>query len=326
VTGAAAPRQPTRPYVDRPLRDLVAARRLADDVATELDLPAPTLVRRGMNAVFRSGRVAIRVGLPTARPHVSIELARWLTAMDVIVPRPASDQVFGAPAGEAHSADANAEDAGGERPAATVWEWIEPIAEPVDWRAVGAMLAALHAADVDLAPPGLPLPVPWRFPWWDFAGLFEALDERALRTVHDDQAYAAMRAVVDQHAGWDTPTDPLVLCHGDVHPGNVIMSAHGAVLIDWDLMCVAPRGWDHGPMMRWATHWGGVPEDYVALAAGYGRSMVGDPFAEAVADLRLVAATLMRVRAAEHDPAARVEAERRLASWCGVDTGPWHAQ
>jgi hypothetical protein len=39
--------------------------------------------------------------------------------------------------------------------------------------------------------------------------------------------------------------------------------------------------------------------------------MLGDPVAEAIAELRLVAATLMRVRAALSDPSARDEAERR---------------
>ena len=36
------------------------------------------------------------------------------------------------------------------------------------------------------------------------------------------------------------------------------MSADGVVLLDWDLMCLGPRGWDHAPMMTWATRWGGL--------------------------------------------------------------------
>ena len=271
--------------------------------------------------------VAIRVGHPTAPPEVAVELAEWLASLGVVVPRPAAGGTVRQPPAVAHHvADPAAHE--GDEPgpplAATLWEWIEPLDVAVDWRSIGAMLARLHATEVDRAPVGLPLPAPWRFPWWDFAALFDGLGEHA--TGADADAFAAMRGVVDRHAGWDEPPGPFVLCHGDVHPGNVMMSDRGAVLLDWDLACVAPAGWDHGPMMRWATHWGGAATDYEDFAAGYGRSMVGDPFAEAVADLRLVAATLMRVRAADHDPAARPEAQRRLDSWRGVDVGPWHAQ
>ena len=41
--------------------------------------------------------------------------------------------------------------------------------------------------------------------------------------------------------------------------------------------------------------------EYEEFASGYGASLRGDPAAEAFAELRLVAATLMRVKAA-HDP------------------------
>jgi hypothetical protein len=55
--------------------------------------------------------------------------------------------------------------------------------------------------------------------------------------------------------------------------------------------------------------------------------MRGDGVAEAIATLRLVAATLMRVRAGRHDEAARDEAEGRLRWWRGdADAPPWHAQ
>jgi hypothetical protein len=65
---------------------------------------------------------------------------------------------------------------------------------------------------------------------------------------------------------------------------------------------------------------------YAELAAGYGRSLADDPTAQALAELRLVAATIMRLRAARDDPAARPEAEHRLAYWRDGPTAPaWHA-
>ena len=119
----------------------------------------------------------------------------------------------------------------------------------------------------------------------------------------------------------------MVVCHGDVHPGNVLMRADGPVLIDWDLLCLAPPGWDHGPMLTFADRWGGRAGEYDEFAHGYGRSLADDPATIAIAELRLVAATLMRVIAALGDPAARSEAERRLRFWRGdPDAPPWTAQ
>ena len=47
----------------------------------------------------------------------------------------------------------------------------------------------------------------------------------------------------------------------------------------------------------------------------------------ALAELRLVAATLMRVTASIADPGAGAEAERRLRYWRGdADAPAWHAQ
>jgi hypothetical protein len=66
--------------------------------------------------------------------------------------------------------------------------------------------------------------------------------------------------------------------------------------------------------------------EYEAFARGYGRSLRDDPAAMAIAELRLVAATLMRVAASIDDPAARPEAERRLRFWRGdPDAPPWTA-
>jgi aminoglycoside phosphotransferase (APT) family kinase protein len=118
-----------------------------------------------------------------------------------------------------------------------------------------------------------------------------------------------------------------VVCHGDVHPGNVIQSSEGPVLLDWDLLCCGPPGWDHAPLMTWSQRWGGEPGIYESFAEGIGRSMRGDPLAEAIAELRLVAATLMRVLAAQSNPAAVDEAELRLRYWRGDPAAPqWHAQ
>jgi Ser/Thr protein kinase RdoA (MazF antagonist) len=295
-----------RPFVDTPPGTLDVTLAAARAAADELGLGAPVPLRTGMNALFGCDDVVLRVSRTNAPPGVAIELAARLAAAGIPVPEPA---VPGAViAGEL---------------SVTAWRRIHPVADPVDWHAVGRALARLHALARSDLPAGFPLPRPTSFPWWQFDAMVADTSGDI-----DAEALAGLETAVARGRRW-LELDPagLVVCHGDVHPGNVVMSDGGVVLLDWDLMCLAPPGWDHAPMMTWAARWGGAAGEYEALAAGYGRSFRGDPRTEAFAELRLVAATLMRVRAGRHDPAARAEAERRLRYWRGDPAAPgWTAQ
>ncbi len=293
-----------RAYVDRPVSDLAAATRAATTAAAHWRMEAPELLRVGMNAIFVCGPDVLRVSEPTAPAEVSLDLARFWLANEVSVAAPARDDVVRS---------------GGL--SVTAWERIIDESIPIDWSAVGALVRRVHATDLSSLPPSLPLPSPTSFPWWNF----DALLERAAPAL-DDAAREGLAATIDRHAQW-TEFSELVLCHGDVHPGNVLMRHDGPVLLDWDLLCEAPPAWDHGPMLTWAQRWGGRPGEYEAFASGYGRSLDGEPEAMAIAELRLVAATLMRVAASITNPAAKPEAERRLRYWRGeVDAPSWTAQ
>ncbi len=257
-----------------------------------------------MNAIFACGSVVLRVSAPTAPAEVSLELARFWQGCGVTVPRAARDDVVLV-----------------DDLSVTVWERIHDVAVPIDWAQVGALVRRVHDTDRSSLPPSVPLPSPIAFPWWDF----ESLLERAAPAL-DDAARRGLAEVIDRHAGWKE-FDEVVVCHGDVHPGNVMMHGGVPVLLDWDLLCVAPPGWDHGPMLTWAERWGGQSGTYEAFASGYGRSLRDDPQTIAIADLRLVAATLMRVAVSITNPEARPEAERRLRYWRGdPDAPPWTAQ
>lgn len=194
----------------------------------------------------------------------------------------------------------------------------------VDWAEVGAMVRRVHsidAADV----PGLP----WcgDFAHWQIDSLLAEV-----RPHVDAAAVSGFDACLARWPGWrEQMRSSLVVCHGDVHPGNVMPSAQGPVLLDWDMRCRAPAGWDHAALLRWgdrwSDRWGGGALAYDAFAHGYGRSLRGQWITEAMAELRLLVATLMRVRAGLTDRAAAGEAERRLRWWRGDPDAPrWEPQ
>lgn len=296
----------TRAFVDQRVDDVEAAAAVADVAAETWGLTRPVLLRHGMNVIFRCRDVVIRVARPSVHASCSIELAATLAAHDIpVVPAARPDVV------QANGLSA------------TAWVFVPSSGEPVDWRAVGAIVRRVHAISPADLPSAVPTPSPATFPWWDFERLLGEVGARL-----DPAARSGIDAALERWTGWsDWEPAAAVLCHGDVHPGNVIMASGGPIVIDWDLLCVAPPGWDHAPLMTWSERWGGDRGIYEAFADGAGGSRRGDARADGFAELRLVAATLMRVKAGMADPAARPEADRRLAYWRGDEDAPvWRAQ
>lgn len=295
-----------RPFVDQRVVDLDRALGVATTASIRWDLPRPELLRHGMNAIYACGDVVVRVGRATSPASSAHELTVVLRSAGVPVVPPI---------------DGLTADLDGF--AVSAWQRIRPIDTPVDWQAVGAAIARIHRLDPGAVPTRYPVPSPSSFPWWDFDTLLDSV------AVHiDSVALTGLRETIEQHRSWvDDIDDGAVICHGDVHPGNVLMTVAGPVLIDFDLLCSAPPAWDHAMLTTYADRWGGDPVVYAAFADGYGVSMAGEPLTATIADLRNVAATLMRVRAGISDPAARSEAERRLRYWRGdLDAPQWRAQ
>ncbi|MEY2414970.1 MAG: hypothetical protein QOH53_304 [Ilumatobacteraceae bacterium] len=295
------------PFVAAPPGTLDAVTSSAQRAAEHWGFDYPQLLRIGMNALFTAGDgVLLRVSNPTADGREAISLASFLTRIGLRVPTYVRDQPF---VTDDHTVFAIAvvDDAG-----------------PIDWEAVGKMVAVVHRTGIDDFPAGYPLPFCGNFPWWDFAALITEVGSDL-----DARSFAALDAAIGRSLPVlvEQRSKPLVVCHGDVHPGNVIQSAAGPVLLDWDLLCCGPAAWDHAPLMTWTERWGGEPGIYEAFAVGYGRSMSDDPVAQAIAELRLVAATLMRMRAARLSPVAAEEAELRLRYWRGERDAPqWNPQ
>ena len=304
VTDSGSPAD--RPYVDRPVADHDRADRVAAEAADRWDLAPPTLIRRGMNSLYDTSGLVLRVGRATAPAVVSHRLVVWIAQQGIRTVTPIDGM----------TADI-------EGMAVTAWRRVPEARRAIDWEEVGAMVRTVHGLPIDGVPDGYPVPEPTTFPWWNFDVLLAEVDASL-----DDASRAGLRTTIDRNRWWsDAFTQGEVLCHGDAHPGNVLASGAGPLLIDWDLMCRANPAWDHAMLTTLADRWGGDPHAVVAFSAGYGRSFVDDPLTQALAELRNVAATLMRVRAGLAEPSAAVEAERRLRYWRGDPEAPtWHAQ
>jgi hypothetical protein len=294
-----------RPFVDRPVADLVAAKRLAERVAFDSDLPSPALLKVGMNAIYRCGDVVLRVSHLNGPADSAYALADVLRSDGVAVARPAAGRLV-------------VDDGAGLT--VTAWDHVESAEARVDWAAVGAMVRRVRGLGAERVPDGYPVPRCTSYPWWQF--------DQLLADVGDDidgDAFDGIRRAVADHRGWVDAAgdvDRWVLCHGDVHPANVIAGADGPVIIDWDLLCLGPPGWDHAPLRSMVARWGAEPGWYADFARGYGEDLADDPVTTSLTVLRLVAATLMRVRAARTDEVAGAEAARRLRYWRGDPDAP----
>lgn len=115
--------------------------------------------------------------------------------------------------------------------AVSLWEFQPGSAERASGRALGAALAALHAATA-----GFPGDLPWLAPAIDqiddalSTGLLPADVVAALRSRHD-------RVLADL----DGAGSPPAVLHGDAHAGNLL---GGRFWIDLEETCVGPPEWD----------------------------------------------------------------------------------
>ena len=293
------------PFVIQPPRDAAMVERAAHVAASRWRLPEPRHLRTGMNALFECGDdVILRVCRPTAPVSQALWLMQQLPTRGVRVPRVLFPEAVET-----------------EGLAVIAIERLHPVGN-TDWRQVGEMIRRVHDWPVFEVRGRYPLPRSDDFPWWNAAAALAEVDD-----LLDEPARDGLMAAIAAHGDWRTRVTGRVVCHGDVHPGNVVQTTDGPVLLDWDLSCHAPTAWDHATVMTWPRRWGGEKTMYADFAEGYGTSLVGDPLAESLATMRDVVATLMRLRAGRTSPSAAAEAERRLQYWRGDADAPiWTAQ
>jgi aminoglycoside phosphotransferase (APT) family kinase protein len=278
--------------------------RAAGNVAARLGLPRPALLRLGMNGVYRSGPAIIRVTDSVPRARAQLGVLTQLRANGFPVPVAVDDRI--------HEENAAA---------VTVWRFFDhdPSGEP-PWEAVGAACRRLHALDHGVIGDAATLPQPSSFPWLRIDELLPQLlaEERTVLLGHWERV-----------ADWPQRLTgaPRVVCHGDLHPGNILHRRDAWLWIDWDQICLAPAAFDHAPLITWGTRWGGAADTYRRFAAGYGADLSPDPLARLLAVVRNLAATANMCVRGRTDPACAIEAARRLRFWRGEPDAPaWTAQ
>jgi len=296
------------PFVARPVADRVAAHARANECARMLDLGELELIRESMCSTFRSGDVVLRVGHFTSSPSGAAELADMLRGHEIAVP-----QVI---------ATFECDDAG---LGVIAYEHISESTHGIAWFDVGEMVRRLHTnVTIESVPHGYPIASPVELPWWNFPEMMSRIEAAG---IIDADALLMLRSVADAGERWIdiVSTAPLVIAHGDVHPGNVIMGSDGPVLIDWDLLSVGSSIWDHVPLRARSTPpWQGSEQAYTEFAAGYGDVEWNIDDLDVLVRLRNLAATILKLMTTTTDGVMTNEAERRIKYWLSSEAVvPW---
>jgi Ser/Thr protein kinase RdoA (MazF antagonist) len=221
---------------------------------TGLNPTGARLIRLGENAIYELPRegVVARVARSTAladRVLREVRIADWLAEQDYPAVRTAADVK------QAIEADGRL---------VTFWQLVPPNATQPTVADLGCLLRRLH----DLPAPSFPLPVfdplsvvpgrlacPGAAPPDDVAFLRDRYEELA-------EAYRTL-----------PPSAPHGLIHGDAHRGNVLMSAAGPLLSDFETAALGPREWDLTPTAMSVERFALDAHTYAAFVDAYGQDV-----------------------------------------------------
>lgn len=170
--------------------------------------------------------------------------------------------------------------------AVTTWHLVPVGGPPATPEDLGHLLRRLHA--VTEVPPGLPQ--------WDQVASVRARLAAATTLSGDEHAFleAQISEVAEQLKDVEPilPPGPL---HGDAHTGNLIPSADGPVLCDFDSAATGPREWDLTPIAVGHLRLTPPPDAYPRFAAAFGTDLfdwVGFPVFRRLRELQLVTSVL----------------------------------
>jgi Ser/Thr protein kinase RdoA (MazF antagonist) len=261
-------------------------------------------LRTGANHVFRAGDVVVRVAPHSAEVSGQVRLARWLVSEGFPVAAPLADPdlVDGA--------------------SLSLWEFIQADQDrPIDFEQLGEVVARLHRVAPARLSDVVALPLCGDAAW---LAVEQNLELAEGANVVDADGLAALRRECVALRDWHDRArqDALIVCHGDVHPQNVLMRGDEVVIIDWDAICLGPPAWDHAPLMTSADRWGGAAETYPDFARGYGADLRESSLAQELAALRLLAPTINMIINGASNPTCAAEARTRMRYWLGDPAAP----
>ena len=267
--------------------------------AERFGLGRPVLVGIYGAALWQAGDVAIRVERPSTDARKLLDLVKVAALAGVPVAAPVCDEPFEQPAGQV-----------------TLWRWIEAAQQDrVDHRCFGAAIRRLHqgvTAEQWLAAGARPI--------------LETFSHRLQNNLDVLTAAGFDPSVVEllrrQGATWaevarsslPTPLGQVAL-HGDPHPGNVISTEGGCVLVDWEFASVGPGEWDHSHLLMHVRRGQAPQRRYDEFAAGYGEDIRSWKGTEAWIRLHEVLATARMATANVRDDTLAPRLEERLAWW-----------
>ena len=162
---------------------------------------------------------------------------------------------------------------------------------PAQWVTFGQCLRAIHSAR-------LPEALARRIPREDYAprwrdAVTEYTRQAETRTFADLSAQRLaefwkmkrheIRAMVERASALaetlQRRTDAFVLCHGDLHPWNLLLGADGAfAIVDWDTLLYAPKEHDLMCLGGGITQIWSDPQEEARFYQGYGATTL-DPLA-----------------------------------------------
>ena len=261
------------------------------------------LIKMTNNAVFYlpSEGLVVRMAMTSAlfhRVEKVVAVARWLAATDV--PAIELDQRFEQPLRAAGTL-------------ATVWRFVPPSEPPPDVRSLAHVIRRWHA----LQAPAL------RMPAWNPVGdaRRRLADADGLDDADRDYLLARYDALEADLAELD-PALPAGVIHGDAHTGNLIRTANGVVIADFDNTCIGPREWDLVPVAYGASRFG-APDWQRAFAEVYGHDVARSlswPVLRTVRELQMVTSVVPILAS---NPRVAAQFRHRMAS---IRNGDDHAR
>lgn len=214
----------------------------------------------------------------------------------------------------------------------TMWALLEPVA-PVGAQALGQAARALHHRSMGVYPaqeqvsasggptPGAEPPVPPADPLAAARALL-ARPHRFL-TPADQAGLQDLVEQLTQRWEVELALAPRALVHGDLHPGNVVVTAAGPVLVDLEYAGVGPVGLDLAAVGAHVKRYGLDPQWIQGFAQGYGEALHEAPGHDLLCDVYALHVALWALQVAHTHPEVAREAALRVECLLGRSTATW---